>query len=65
VIKSKGQMPFYIELIEAMFSILVVMPMRKEVKHCLNYSKKTIRLYQESFGLKNIHECTWHCDDLD
>lgn len=32
LVRSKNEVPFHIELVQAIFSILVNMPMRKEVK---------------------------------
>ena len=59
--KLKGSVknPFYIELIEAMFGIITVLPMQCEVIHSLDYCGAQIIHYQKGFCLKNIQECTW------
>jgi hypothetical protein len=59
MLKGSGKKPFYIELIEAMFGIITVLPMRWEVKHSLNYCREQIISYQKSFGVEIIQECTW------
>ena len=45
VVLDKSELPFHLELIEAVFSILLVMPMRKEVKLELKTLEKVMKIY--------------------
>lgn len=63
VVPDKSELPFHLELVQAMFAILVVMPMRKEVKLELKTLEKTLTVYQRNLGLQRVSEPAWFCDE--
>ncbi len=45
VVLGKQETPFHLELLQAVFAILVVLPMRKEIKLELKTLERTLKVY--------------------
>ena len=50
-------------VLQAAFQILVVLPLRTEIKHNIELIEKKVMKAQACFGLKPKVNCTWKCTD--